>query len=135
MTQLANHILIELAPLAGLLLVGAVIYATLRYTSTPSKAHLRSCDYIVWEAERINMANIEADLADHGWNLVDTRVTEAEALQCRFEKAGAASRCLSEIFDFERFLPRTSKPPVGTPTVIRIKEHGSRSSGDVHKYY
>ena len=112
---------------------------TLHYKNKPSKAHLASCDYVLFEAEPINMANIEADLKDCGWRLVDTQATETEALLCRFEKAGAHSRCLSEIFEFEKSMPRTSRPQVGPPSVIRIKEHGSRgnsgSEGTVFSYY
>ncbi len=134
MTQLVSYILIELIPVAALLLLGAVVYGIaqyIQYRSKPSKTHLASCDYILFEAEPVNMAYIEADLAENGWRLVDTRATETEALLCRFEKAGAASRCLSEIFEFDRCMPRTFNRTVGALSAIKIKGHGSRGNGDL----
>ncbi len=126
MTQLASEILIELAPFALLLLIVSVIYGVLGVRSMLGNARLSSSDYIVFEAEPGNMGYIEADLADSGWRLVDTRATETKAIQCRFEKSGAGSRCLSEIFDFDRFMPRTQRSAFGS--VIKVKEHGARSN-------
>ena len=117
--------LIELAPLAALLILGAVVYGVHRYRSRPSKAHLASCDYVVFEAEPLNLPGIEADLGDYGWRLVDSITTETDTLLYRFQKAGTGSRCLSEIFDFDKSMPRTSNRTTGTDSLIKINAHGS----------
>ena len=121
---MAIDILIELVPVAGLVLVAAVMIGWLHFKNRAMKAHLATCDYVLFEAEPNNMANIEADLKDCGWRLVDTRRTTTAALVCRFEKAGSHSRCLSEVFEWETSMPRTSRPQGGQPSLIKIKGHG-----------
>ena len=120
-----DKFLIELLPLAAILFLGAIAYTVHRYISRPSKAHLASCDYIVFEAVPLNLACIEADLADNGWRLTDSETTETAALLYRFQKLGAGALCLSEIFDFDKSMPRTCNRTTGTDSLIKIQTHGS----------
>ena len=121
----ANKILIEFVPLFAVLLMGAIAYATHRYKSRPSKAYLATCDYVVFEAEPLNLVWIEADLQDNGWHLVNSKTTETGSLLYRFQKAHEDSRCLSEIFDFDKSMPRTANRTTGTHSLIKINAHGA----------
>lgn len=121
----AAHFLIEFIPLGIVVVLGAIVYAAHRFRrGSPSKASLARCRYIVFEAEPLNLPNMEADLADNGWSLVSTQTTETDAWLYRFEKSDTGSRCLSEIFDFDKSMPRTSNRTSGAHSPIKISGHG-----------
>jgi hypothetical protein len=125
--NIGTHLLNEFIPLGIVILLGAVFYVAHRLRS-PSKAALARSNYVVFEAEPVNLPNIVADLADNGWHLTSTQATATAARLYRFEKGGAVSACLSTIFDFETSMPRTANRTSGTHSLIKVAKHGSGSN-------
>ena len=122
--DITSYFLTEFVPLGIVIMLGAVVFGAYRLTR-PTKEALARSDYVVFEAQPLDLPNIEADLADNGWRLTGIQTTATDARLYRFEKGGAGSASLSEIFDFERSMPRTSNRTSGGESLIKIRGHGA----------
>jgi hypothetical protein len=81
-----------------LLLIALVAYL---WSRRPTTATLANCSYIIFEAEPVNSAVIEAHLADNGWHLVSSSQGQFDTMLYKFEKSGSEARCLSEYTTLE----------------------------------
>ena len=119
------EILIEFAPLAAVLVWCGVLLVLLRLRNRPAKFKLVDCNYIVFEAEPVNLANINADMAANGWHLAGSQRTATNALLYRFEKKVADATCLSKVYNFGDAMPRTVNRKTGVHSLIKIHSYGS----------
>jgi hypothetical protein len=117
----------DLIPLLLLVAFGGayVLWRRLTRLNPKAKAKLNACDYIIFEAHPDQLPDIEADLAPHGWQLIQKEPSEAPANLCRFEKIDGRSAPLSKIFEFEQSMSRTANRKVLPEFPIKIKDQGT----------
>ena len=90
------------------------------------RAQQDPCDYVVFEADPSHLPLLEADLADHRWDLADSEEAQSGAMLYRFEKRDAHAALLSEVLDFRRSMPRTASRKHDPHVPIKIKAQGRR---------
>ena len=122
---------VELLIVAALVAIGAGVHFLRRLRSNQTRSRLDDCDYVVFEALPSHLEDIQADLSAQRWRLASSEPGDAPAMMYRFEKLDGLSTSLSEIFDFERSMPRIANRTVDADFLIRIKGHGSNRALNV----
>ena len=119
-----------LIPVALLIGLVAFLYLVNRFAEHQSakiRSRLDPFDFVVFEAAPSHLADLEADLADHRWRLLESKPTAPGVVHYRFEKIDSYSASLSKVLDFRTSMKRTGNRKLDPDTPIKIKAHGIRS--------
>jgi hypothetical protein len=114
---------------AGVAVLAGVIFGVPRLIAGMSRKlrqRLEPFDYVVFEALPSHLPDMEADLAAQGWRLAHSEAGQAASMLYRFDKRDSLSTPLSEVFDFEKSMPRTANRRDDPDFPIKIKAHGMR---------
>ena len=118
---------VELIIVVGLVACGAAFYFVRQLTrlNPNTKAKLDACDYIIFEASSGQLPDTRADLQTKHWRLAGSELSESGGMLYRFEKIDGQSASLSEIFEFEKSMPRTASRTIDPEIPIKIRAHGA----------